>query len=247
MIFNGPNTIIYTQVVNSQIDIFNTLTSTNSVLATGFAQPRDLVLDPSGTTLVVSDFLSGTIDRVVIATGVTTVLSHPGGTPDGLAYDGKGDLFVVINRDQIVQIDPTTGAVLAKSKVFDGNLDGLTFDTFSGKLWVASENGGIFSVTTDLGTVTGFTGPAGTSFDGIEGNGLGSLFLANFGANVYQFTIASGTFTSETAVPGIDDLAPIVGGGSGGGPTPAPEPGSWALLVMGLTGVITFARRRALV
>jgi YVTN family beta-propeller protein len=248
LVFSGSN-ILFTEVIQGNLSLFNTTTDTISNVATGFAQPRDIVLDPGGKTALVADYYggdtgNGAIDRVDLTTGTVTPLFQSNGATygvDGLAYDNKGNLFAVLGRHEIAQIDPTTGAILNQTTSFDGNLDGLTFDPTTGELWVGSENGAIWEVPTNLSGETSF--PAG-SIDGLEADGLGHIFLANFGTDVQEFTIGTSTLTDLTSVPGIDDLAPVIGGGAPPPPT-VPEPGTIALLGTCLLGLAGFVRRKS--
>ena len=69
--------------------------------------------------------------RVNLSNGSQTTLAS-GGYNGGLAYDSSGNLFAVQNdpigsaNQYIVQLNPTTGAVIAKTSLLTG-LDGLTF------------------------------------------------------------------------------------------------------------------------
>jgi hypothetical protein len=237
LVFSGKN-ILFTEVIQGNLADFNTTTMTVTNIATGFTQPRDLILEPGGTSTLVADFLGGTIDRVNLTTHIVTTLFTQTTTAgiDGLAYDSMGHLFAVLGRNEVAQIDPTTGAILNHTATFDGNLDGLTFDSSTGKLWVGSENGAIWEVPTSLASETSF---AAGAIDGLEADGKGNLFLANFGTNVQEFNIPTSTLTDLTAVPGIDDLAPVAGIGS-----PTPEPSTLILFGSGLLGLAGTIRRR---
>jgi len=229
LVFSGSN-ILFTEVLQGTLAQFNPMTNTVTPIATSFSQPRDLILDPGGASVLVADFVANQIDRVNLTTHAVTPLFTATTTSgiDGLAYDASGNLFAVLGGEQIAQINPVTGAILNTTTTFDGHLDGLTFDPSTGKLWVGSGNGAIWEVPTSLTTETSF--PAG-SIDGLVADGNGHLFLANFGVNVQEFTIATSTLTDLTAVPGIDDLAPVVGRGA---PTPDYMSTLWLALPCGI-------------
>lgn len=225
LVFSGSN-ILFTEVGQGTLALFNTTTHAVSTIATGFSEPRDLILDPGGATALVADYVAGKIDRVNLTTHAVTTLSNFGTGIDGLAYDGSGDLFAVINRHQIDQINPTTGAIIKSTATFDNNLDGLTYDPTTGDLFVASESGHLYEIPTSLVGSTEFSTGVG-QVDGLEADGLGNIFMANFGTNVQEFNISTHVVTNLTSVTGIDDLAPITGNGA---PPSTPEPGSVVLL-----------------
>jgi sugar lactone lactonase YvrE len=234
LIFSGGN-VLFTEVNQGILADYNPGTNTVTNIATGFLQPRDLALEPGGNTVLVSDFVNASIDRVNLTTHVVTTL-FSGANPDGLTYDNNGNLFAVLNRNMIAQINPTTGAIINKTSIFDNNLDGLTYDPTTGTLWVGSENGAIWQVPESLLSEMSF---AAGSIDGLEADGQGNIYLANFGNNVQKFVIATHTLTDLTPVPGLDDLAPLSGLGA------APEPGTCLLFGGGLLGIVARLRRKS--
>jgi sugar lactone lactonase YvrE len=248
LIFDTSGNIIYSQVMNNQVRIFNPKTLTDSQLAAGFAQPRDLTLEPGGASILVSDFIGGAIDRVNLTTHAVSTLAS-GASPDGTTYDNAGNLFAVVNRSFLVQLSPTTGALIKFIALPTNQADGLTFDPVTGALWVADENfplGGVIEVPTSLSGATEFPGGGG-GFDGVESNGQGLLFLAQFfgapsGGQIYQFDVNTHTFTGLTLVPGLDDLAPLIGNGAP--PVAVPEPSSLGVFGSGVVGLFGYAWRR---
>jgi DNA-binding beta-propeller fold protein YncE len=151
----------------------------------------------------------------------------------GLAFDGNGNLFAMLNgtTNYIVKLDPVTGAVVG-SLVTPAYGDGLTFDPFSGELWSAGGSGLLFAIKTDLSSLQQFSGPC-FRWDGVVADGKGNIDIAGAGCNnMYQFNIASSTFTKLADTPGIDDLAPLVGLGA---PPAVPEPSTLFLIVSGLS------------
>ena len=46
--------------------------------------------------------------------------------------------------------------------------------------------------------------------DGLESDGKGNIFVAAADTNVWQYNIATDTAIMKNAVPGLDDLAPVV-------------------------------------
>jgi sugar lactone lactonase YvrE len=234
LIFSGNN-ILFTEVNQGTLADYNLITHTVTNISTVFVQPRDLTLEPGGSSVLVSDFVNASIDRVNLTTHIVTTL-FSGASPDGITYDNSGNLFAVLNRNEVAQINPITGAIIKMTATFDGNLDGLTFDSTTGTLWVGSENGAIWQVPKSLLSETSF---AAGSIDGLEADGKGNIYLANFGSNVQEFNIATDTLTNLTSVPGLDDLAPVSGLGS-----PTPEPGTLLLFGGGLLGIVGRLRRK---
>jgi hypothetical protein len=251
LIFDTHGNLVYTTVdQNPSVNILNLSTGSSRVIAGGFTQARDMTLEPGGSSVLVSDFLGNRIDRVNLNTGVKSVLANVS-RPDGITYDNAGHVFAVINRSgpnqSVVQLDPTTGSIIKSLNLssLTNNGDGITFDPFTGRLWVGFNDGpgGVIEIPTSLTGATVFSSRGTTFADGLEADGQGHIFIANVFSNperVAEFDITSGVFTQLTSVVAIDDLAPIVGLGA-----PVPEPGSLALFGLGVGGLAAYRCWRA--
>jgi DNA-binding beta-propeller fold protein YncE len=243
LIFDPTGRIIYSELNSGTVAAFNPNTHTNVNLATGLASPIDLALEPTLTSVLVSDASSNQLSRVSLAGGLLTNLSL-GGRPDGVIYDGTGRLFVNVssgfqsNNSQVERLDPTTGAVIQSSGNTGLFLDGLTYDSFTGMLFATDYNNGrIVSIDPNtlhftILTPTG-AGIPGNGPDGITSDGAGNLFLASRNnGEVVEYNIASNLATNIAPINGLDDLAPASGLGSS-----VPEPGAFFMLSAGLLGL----------
>jgi DNA-binding beta-propeller fold protein YncE len=244
LIFDTNGNIVYSQVFIGQVSTFNPNTMTNTVLATGLSIPQDLALEPSGNTVLISDTGNARVLRQSLSGGPFSVLASGLVGPVGITYDNTGKLFLLTSGDnKIRQLDPTTGATLNSLTLPGSGLDGLTFDPVTGNLW-AAEGGNLIEIPTNLSTSTvhtpiGYTG----STDGLESDGMGHIFLASpVDQHIWQYNIVGNTATQLTLVPTLDDVAPLVGLGAGGGTVP--EPTSLALFGLGTVALACWRLRR---
>jgi DNA-binding beta-propeller fold protein YncE len=249
LIFDSAGNILYTTNGGSpanEIRSFNPTTKVDSLVLGGLAGPRDLALEPGLKAVLVANIGAGfpnNILRVTLPAGpASTLPANPGGFYNGITYDNSGRLFAVINAQFLAELNPATGALLNFRNVGSG-ADGLTFDPVTGDLFVSNNGGFISEVDEGLTTQKNFGNGLGT-LDGIESNGMGSIFVASYAVGIYEFDIGKGTFGNFISVPGIDAIAPVVGLGSAG--EPVPEPSSLALVGLGTVGLVGWGwlRRR---
>ncbi len=242
LLFDTSGRIIYTAIVLGQVRRYDPVASTDSLLVSGLSTPADMILEPGGNSLLVSQFGAGIISRIDLNTNAIASLGSYGGTPEGLAYDSAGRLFANLGtRDGgpnkfIAQLDPMSGAILAQSPGLT-SLDGLTFDSFTGHLFASSLFGNQICEYNPSNLVSGPVACSAANSvpnpDGIAADGLGNIFVAARGDfNIYQFTTALGAPTAVANVFGLDDLAPVSGLGSN-----VPEPASGLLVAAGLLGL----------
>jgi sugar lactone lactonase YvrE len=226
LIVDSQGRILYTagNSANGTVDMFDPTSNTNTTIATGLSAPRELIFDPGQTTILVSNYGLGQIVRINLASGTVTPLLSKQGTVDGLAYDGGGHLFAVVNyHKQIVQIDPTSGAILNTLTVitnppfgYDG-LGGLTYDPYTGELWATEAGSGtncaigascLVEIPTSLSSFTFFQAGAMPTPEGIIADGQGNLFIAAGTVKVFEYSIPTNTFTATVKVPSVYDVAP---------------------------------------
>ncbi len=222
LIFDASGNILYGLLDNGELGSFNPTTHTNTILVTGLGSPADLTLEPSKTSVLISDYSHGKILRYVLGAPSFTVLANFNPTfnrVDGLTYDNSPTpkLFAVLGQNTVAQISPIDGHIINQLTGLTGTLDGITFDPVTGDLWVSRNvSGGLWRIPTNLSgsTLWATTIPHP---DGLESDGVGNIFAASSGTNVYQYNIAGNVVTQKNAVPHLDDVAPLVGLG---GPTP---------------------------
>jgi sugar lactone lactonase YvrE len=249
IIFDASGNVIYTELYTGQVVRYNPITTISTTLANSLNTPADMVLEPGGNSMLVSEFTGGNIDRITFSPPGVTTLSTSLGNPEGLAYDGT-KLFANIGYrgggptgKEVAEINPVTGAIMATSPGLN-SLDGLTYDPYSGLLYASSLYGNlVYSIDpNNLSNVQIATGsqiiPAP---DGITTDAIGNIFIASSDSlgdsHIYQLDLNTQILTQETFVNGLDDLAPASGAGS------VPEPTSLALLGVGGIGILR--RRRS--
>ena len=199
------------------VSMYDPSSNTNTIVATGLSSPRDLIFDPGQTSILVSNFGLGQIVRISLVSGTVTPLLSKQGTVDGLAYDPAGHLFAVVNHHtQIVQVDPTSGAILKTLTVVTNHtvgyygLDGLTYDPYTGELWASDVGTGancLVEIPTDLSGFTTFQVGNVSSPDGIISDGQGNLFVGAGLITVVEYNIPTDTITNKVKVTSVDDVA----------------------------------------
>jgi sugar lactone lactonase YvrE len=232
LFFDTSGRIIYSQLNAGRVNAYDPVGGTNVTLASGLTAPIDLALEPSLTSFLVSDSTSHLV-RISLSGGGVLGSLNVGNRPDGILYDSSGRLFTNIstgftnNDSQVKQIDPTTGAVLHTSGNTGVFLDGLTYDSFTGKLFASDYNHGrILEIDPNNLTTFSFITPTGATLsqpDGITSDGNGNLFIASRNnAHVIEYNITTNVATVIGTISGLDDLAPVSGLGA-----PVPEPSTF--------------------
>ena len=170
--------------------------------AARFLQPTGLAYDSVGNNLFVADSDNSTIRQIAVTTGVVTTLAGsvwmPGSAdgvggaarfniPQGLAYDGAGNLYVAdAHNDTIRQVVVATGVVttLAGSAGTTGSADG-------------------------VGGAARFDQPTGLAYDSVGKN----LFVADSGnSTIRQIVVATGVVITLAGSAGMPGSADGVGG-----------------------------------
>jgi hypothetical protein len=222
MTLNASGQLLYTVPAAGTLNLWDPVAQQNTVLASNLKWARDLEIEPGGQTMLIGIYAPGEIMRYNFATQTSTLLIKKLGSCDGITYDPYGNLYAVANHNTIIQINPTTGAiintlVLEPHKGVNGG-DGLTYDSFSGSLWATHDG------TTGAGLLqipispTGFT-PAGFTFypstkfaapDGIKSDGKGNLYVGSI-ATFFVYNIPTQTVTKSLVASGADGVSLVPG------------------------------------
>ena len=161
----------------------------------------------SAQNLFMSDGYSGFQHNLgniykVTPTGLVSTFASGLDGPEGLAFDGEGNLLASFFRGNIYKFTPSGVRTTFASGLNDPR--GLAFDS-AGNLYVADEgsgSGNIYKFTRSGVRATfasGLNNPFGLAFDS-----AGNLFVADLGAgNIYKFTPsgARSTFASGLSYP----------------------------------------------
>lgn len=232
--------ILYTMPPAGQLGRFDPTTNTNEILVSGFGEPRELTMEPSGTSVLVSDHGGEMIYRINLVNcppspgsqcPTTVLVNGPAEgvyNPEGITYDAAGNLYAVFQQQSVRQVDPGSGAIL-NSYIFPVNnhLEGLTYDTSTNSLWVAARDvNGLYELPLDLSSATPVqqanTGtcqlPTGCipTANGVTSDGTGILYIAAQGDyHLYQYKIASDALIQENYIYGVYGVAT----GTGAQPT----------------------------
>jgi hypothetical protein len=262
LIFDSQGDIIYSaysvggvgqlRMVNPTVGI-----SSDTLLATVGNLAVDLALVPGGNSVLVTSQATGKIYEVNLANPSQPPLTFGSGQyTGGIVYDNAGRLFAV-SGSRIVELNPQTFTVIASSGALTG-LDGLAFDPLTGNLFAGSRTinsvsgrEGFYELSLqsssflDATLITSSSFPTTFDPDGLETDGQGNLYLASEalrGDNkIYQYNMATGTLAALTAaLPGLDDLAPLVGQGA-----PTPEPSTLSLAATGFLACLGYACLRS--
>lgn len=143
IIFDSTQRVLYTALYLGEVRRYDPTVPSETVIAGGFSTPADMVLEPGGNSMLVSDYGTGNIDRINLSTNTVTTLLTGGINPEGLAYDGTrlfanlGSRYGGPTGKYVAEINPVSGAIMATSPGLN-SLDGLTFDPYSGRLFASS-------------------------------------------------------------------------------------------------------------
>jgi DNA-binding beta-propeller fold protein YncE len=220
LVVNAKGQILYTVTSLGTLEMFDPLTSQHTVLANfGKAAPRDLLIEPSGDTVLVSLYGSGKLARYNVNTGAVTVFpaKRIGSTMDGLVYDPAGNLFAVVSRNLLCQLDPSTGTILQTVTLEPHNKtnggDGIVYDPFTKNLWITHDGtlgNGLIEVPLTptnpprLGTPIWLQTGNIRVPDGIISDSTGNLYIGEGLQFLTQYNIASNVIVKRVKVKGID-------------------------------------------
>jgi sugar lactone lactonase YvrE len=219
---NAAGQLIYSIPSLGEVDLYDPVAKTNKVLVSGLKWARDLEIEPGGQTMLIAIYSPGSIVRFNFASGTTTTLAKKLGTCDGITYDPYGNLYAVANHNTIVQINPTTGAII-KTLTLEPHAgvnggDGLTYDSYTESLWATHDGTTGYKLlqipVAAAGLPNSFSSfdlPAGiTSPDGIKSDGKGNLYVGAI-HTAFVYNIATNTVTQNITVKGADGVSLVPG------------------------------------
>jgi hypothetical protein len=164
--------------------------------AGGCVGPIGLAFDASGN-LIVGDPANGLLYKFGPNGGVATtaINSTPiGATLLGLTFSKDGRLYGVRRAvGDVVEINPTTGAVIRVVASVSGGENGIATDPISGDLFVTTSFGGLWRISgfsSGPGTATQYTGLDDN--DGIVFAPDGTLFVAGINGEVWSISGTGG-------------------------------------------------------
>lgn len=225
LLVNTQGQILYTVSPLGTLQMYDPKTNTDTVLAKfGQGNPRDMVFDPGGNTILISLSATAQLARYDLKSGAVTIfpqkLQQLGSALDGLAYDPAGNLYAVVSHNTICQIDPNTGAVL-QTLVLEPHSgtnggDGIVYDTFTKNLWVAhnsTSGDGLIEIPLTQSNPPVLGAPillqTGNFHvpDGVISDGKGNLYIGEGLQFLTEYNIPGDTVVNRVKVPGIDSLA----------------------------------------
>jgi streptogramin lyase len=223
---NAAGQLIYSVPVTGNVNLYDPKAGTNTLL-TNVRGARDLEIEPGGATMLIAgNAAPAEIVRYTFATGQTSVLfpKTKGITNmNGISYDNFGNLYAIMNRNTVVQLNPTTGAVISTLVLepLDGvnGGDGLTFDTYTGALWASHDGKNLGTGLIEIPVqASGFT-PSGYYFyplpaignvDGIKSDGKGNLYVAAIHTTL-EYNIPTQKMTRNLVTDGADGVSLVPG------------------------------------
>ena len=219
---NSQGQLLYTVPIAGTVNLWDPKTGINTTLVSGEKWARDLEIEPGGQTMLIAVYTPGSIVRYNFTTKTTTTLIKKLGTCDGIAYDPYGNLYAVANHNTIIQINPTTGAiintlVLEPHQGVNGG-DGLTYDSYSGSLWATHDGTTGFGVIKIPVSASGFTSAGFTFYpstafsspDGIKSDGKGNLYIGAIWTAVI-YNIPTNSVTYSFVAKGADGVSLVPG------------------------------------
>jgi hypothetical protein len=222
LILNAEGQLLYTVPAAGTLNLWDPTTQTNTILSSSMKWARDMVIEPSGQTMLVAIYAPGEIYRYNFQTQTFTTLIQKLGSCDGITYDPYGNLYAVANHNTIIQINPTTGKiintlVLEPHKGVNGG-DGLTYDSFTGSLWATHDGttgSGLLQIPISQAgfTSAGFTFFPSTLYaapDGIKSDGKGNLYVGSI-ATFFVYNIPTNTVTKSLVAKGADGVSLVPG------------------------------------
>jgi len=219
VIMNSQGHLIYSITGLGQVWIFDPVTLSNTLLVGGLTGgPRDMVIEPGGNTMLIALNAQGKIARYNFTTGALTLLSRYLGSVDGIVYAPNGDLYAVVARNTVCQMDPVLGTkikcIILEPHYKTNGGDGMVYDPYSGHLWVSHDGtlgNGLIEIPLDLSTFTLFQTGKIQVPDGIVSDGKGNLYIGAGLWNVVEYNIPTDTIVKIVNAKGIDDLVLVPG------------------------------------
>ena len=212
IILTPAGNLVYTQNPGGSVVMYNPTTKVSTVMGTALGGLRDLVLEPSGTSILVAAYAPVKILRMSLTAPYTvTTLASKLKTVNGLAYDKAGDLFAVADMNTVIQVNPVTGATI-KTLVLEpyyksNGGDGMCYDPYTNELWIShigTIGNGLYEVPLNLSTATEYLTGDILQPDGIVSDGKGNLYIGGAYKNLLEYNIPSNTVTKSLLVSGID-------------------------------------------